>query len=262
MSHLASVHASRHAFFGVSALLFAASATVTIAWCAAMSAMGGMPMPGGWTMTMTWMRMPGQTWPGAAASFLGMWVAMMAAMMLPSSWPMIRTFGAVSARNRESGRTRAFVGAYLAVWIAFSTVATAAQWVLQRADWVNPMIVSTSASLTAAMLVVAGVYQFSPLKRVCLSRCRTPLGFLLGEWRPGSAGAWTMGLRHGLLCVGCCWALMALLFVGGAMNLPWVAALAIVVAIEKMAPMGDRVAFALGVLLMAAGGAKLALLLH
>ena len=97
---------------------------------------------------------------------------------------------------------------------------------------------------------------------VMVSRCRTPVVFLLGEWRPGAGGAWTMGLRHGLLCVGCCWALMALLFVGGAMNLAWVAALAIVVAIEKMAPKGERVAFALGVVLLAAGAGKLVSLLH
>jgi predicted metal-binding membrane protein len=195
------------------------------------------------------------------AAIFAMWAIMMAAMMLPSAWPMVRTFAAVAAGHGERARARAFAGAYVGVWTAFSALATAAQWALQRADWVDPMIVSTSTALTAALLVVAGLYQFSTLKRMCLARCRTPLGFLLGEWRPGVRGAWTMGVRHGVLCVGCCWALMALLFVGGAMNLAWVVALSIVVGIEKLAPNGERVALALGVVLIAAGLGKLVVLL-
>jgi predicted metal-binding membrane protein len=111
--------------------------------------------------------------------------------------------------------------------------------------------------LTALLLVIAGLYQFSPLKRVCLSHCRTPLGFLVGEWRAGVKGAFVMGVRHGLFCVGCCWALMALLFVGGVMNLAWIAALSIAVAIEKLAPRGDRLAAALGLALIAVGVVKL-----
>jgi predicted metal-binding membrane protein len=144
------------------------------------------------------------------------------------------------------------------VWLAFSGAATAFQWLLQSMGWVDPMIVSTSAWLTALLLLLAGIYQFSPLKRVCLANCRTPLGFLLGEWRSGTAGAFRMGVRHGLFCAGCCWALMALLFVGGVMNLAWIAALSVVVAIEKMAPHGDRWGLALGALLVAAGLVKLA----
>ena len=124
-------------------------------------------------------------------------------------------------------------------------------------DWVDPMIVSTSALLTALLLVIAGLYQFSPLKKVCLSQCRTPLGFLIGEWRAGAKGAFVMGVRHGLFCVGCCWALMALLFVGGVMNLAWIAALSVAVAIEKLAPRGERLAAALGLALIAAGLVKL-----
>jgi predicted metal-binding membrane protein len=148
------------------------------------------------------------------------------------------------------------------VWLAFSAAATALQWALQAIDWVNPMIVSSSALLTALLLLIAGVYQFSPLKKVCLSRCRTPLGFLLGEWRPGVSGAFVMGVRHGLFCVGCCWALMALLFVGGVMNLAWIAALSVVVAIEKLAPRGERVAAVLGVALIAAGVLRMALFVN
>lgn len=122
------------------------------------------------------------------------------------------------------------------------------------------MIVSTSTLLTGLLLLVAGVYQFSRLKQVCLSRCRTPMGFLLGEWRAGVHGAFVMGVRHGLICLGCCWALMALLFVGGVMNLAWVAALSITVAIEKLAPSGERLAAALGLGLIAAGLVKLLVL--
>jgi predicted metal-binding membrane protein len=190
-------------------------------------------------------------------AILAMWAVMMAAMMLPSALPMILTFVDLSRRAGDAGRGRAFVAAYLAIWSLFSVVAALAQWLLQRAGWVDPMIVSTSASLTASLLLIAGVYQFSPLKRMCLAGCRTPLGFLLGEWRAGVGGAFVMGLRHGLFCVGCCWALMALLFVGGVMNLAWVAALSVAVALEKLLPGGERLARLLGVALIALGVVKL-----
>lgn len=186
-----------------------------------------------------------------------MWALMMAAMMLPSALPMVLTFVHVSARSGAPGRAAGFVAAYLLVWFAFSVAATGAQWVLQAREWVDPMIVSVSPLLNALLLLAAGIYQFSSLKRVCLSHCRTPLGFLLGSWREGLSGAFVMGLRHGLLCVGCCWALMALLFVGGVMNLAWIAALSIVVAIEKMAPQGERLANVLGIVLIAVGLARL-----
>jgi predicted metal-binding membrane protein len=203
--------------------------------------------------------MPGSAhWRGAnVLAVVVMWAVMMAAMMLPSALPMILTFVELSRRGGEPGRARAFVAAYLTIWFVFSVAAAAAQWLLQLAGWVDPMIVSTSTSLTAALLLIAGVYQFSPLKRLCLSGCRTPLGFLLGEWRPGVAGAFAMGVRHGIFCVGCCWALMALLFVGGAMNLAWVAALSIAVAFETLLPGGQRVSSLLGVALIALGFIKL-----
>jgi predicted metal-binding membrane protein len=192
----------------------------------------------------------------AAAVWL-MWAVMMAAMMLPSALPMVLTFVKLGTDDAGRARARSFVAAYLLVWAVFSIGASAAQWGLQAMDWVDPMIVSTSSWLTAALLLIAGLYQFTPLKRICLSGCRTPMGFLLGEWRPGVAGAFVMGLRHGLFCMGCCWALMALLFVGGAMNLAWVAALSIAVAIEKLAPRGERLASILGLGLIAAGLARL-----
>lgn len=192
----------------------------------------------------------------SAASVLAiwtMWALMMAAMMLPSGLPMILTFTDLALRGAEPARGRSFVAAYLVVWFAFGAGATAVQWALQAIGWVDPMIVSRSAWLTGLLLLVAGVYQFSRLKHACLSRCRTPLGFLLGEWRAGLSGAFVMGVRHGMFCVGCCWALMALLFVGGVMNLAWIAALSIAVAVEKLAPHGERLAAALGLVLIGAG---------
>ena len=195
-----------------------------------------------------------------------MWGVMMAAMMLPSSLPMILTFVHLSRRGGEPARAGSFVAAYLFVWLAFSAMATAAQWALQALEWVNPMIVSTSTWFTGALLLIEGIYQFSSLKRLCLSRCRTPIGFLLGEWRRGTRGAFVMGTRHGLFCLGCCWALMALLFVGGVMNLAWIAALSVAVAFEKLSPGGERLSLAMGVALIvvalikwaAAGGYSIA----
>lgn len=182
-----------------------------------------------------------------------MWAVMMAAMMLPSAMPMVLTFVRSCSRSGERLRSGAFVSAYLLIWSGFSVAATASQWLLQDMGLVNPMIVSTSAGLTAVLLLVAGVYQFSPLKRMCLSHCRSPVGFLLGEWRSGAYGGLVMGLRHGLFCLGCCWALMALLFVFGVMNVLWIAALAIFVLAEKVIPLGRLVARIAGVGFAAAG---------
>lgn len=186
-----------------------------------------------------------------------MWVIMMAAMMLPSALPMILTFVDLSGRTSDFARGQGFVLAYLLVWLAFSALATMAQWALQALDWVDPMIVSTSAWLTGALLLIAGLYQFSPLKRICLSGCRSPMAFLIGDWRPGFRGAFVMGARHGLLCLGCCWALMGLLFVGGVMNLAWLAAVSVVVAVEKVLPGGDRFARLMGMVLIGLGCTKL-----
>ena len=196
------------------------------------------------------------TVPNAVAIY-AMWAVMMAAMMLPSALPMVLTFLSMGQRSGDTARGHVFVGAYLCVWLAFSAAATGAQWLLQWLTWVNPMLVSTSAALTGVLLLIAGIYQFSSLKRICLSRCRTPFAFLLGEWRDGVAGAFRMGIRHGLFCMGCCWALMALLFVGGVMNLTWIAALSLAVAMEKMLPGGERIATALGIVLIAVGSIKL-----
>lgn len=203
-----------------------------------------MPDSAGWSMA-SWL------------AIWSMWALMMAAMMLPSALPMVLTFVRLAGRQGEPARGVAFVAAYLTVWFVFSAAATAAQWALQAIGWIDQMIVSRSPGLNAMLLLLAGAYQFSPLKRLCLAGCRSPLAFLLGEWRGGRSGAFAMGWRHGQLCVGCCWALMALLFVGGVMNLAWIAALAVAVAIEKVAPLGERLGFVLGGVLLALGAVRL-----
>ena len=229
-------------------LVASAAAWAFLAWLAfdMDSGFAQLTMPGSahWTLA-------------SALAILGMWAVMMAAMMLPSTLPTVLTFAQLSLCGGDAARAASFVAGYLLVWSAFSVAATAAQWALQAAGWVDPMIVSRSPWLTAVLLLVAGVYQFSPLKQACLSACRSPLGFLLGRWRAGSLGALAMGIEHGAFCLGCCWALMALLFVGGVMNLAWIAALAIAVAIEKLGPAGRSTSTVLGLALLAAGGWKL-----
>jgi predicted metal-binding membrane protein len=186
-----------------------------------------------------------------------MWAVMMAAMMLPTAMPMVSVFAGLNRARGEAGRTVAFVAGYLVLWTAFGAAATAAQWMLQTRGLLSPMLVSMSSVLSAALLAIAGAFQFTPLKQACLRACRSPLGFLLTDWRDGLSGAARMGVRHGLYCLGCCWALMALLFVGGAMNLLWIAALTLLVAMEKFAPKGDLLAKALGALMIGAGAARL-----
>jgi predicted metal-binding membrane protein len=202
--------------------------------------------------------MPMSEW--SAANWLAvfiMWAVMMGAMMLPTTVPMATCFAMLNRRRDEGARTLVFVAAYLALWTAFGAAATAAQWALQTTGWVSPMIVSMSPLLTGTLLLIAGVFQFSGLKQACLRACRSPLGFLITDWRDGLWGAWRMGIRHGVYCLGCCWALMALLFVGGAMNLLWISALTLLVAIEKLAPRGEVIAKALGAVMIGAGLARL-----
>ncbi|CAA9526198.1 MAG: hypothetical protein AVDCRST_MAG05-3992 [uncultured Rubrobacteraceae bacterium] len=186
-----------------------------------------------------------------------MWAVMMVAMMTPSAAPMILMFAGVNRRRREQQAsyvpTGVFLAGYLAVWAAFSVIATAAQWGLHDASLLSPMAAITSPAVGGVLLVAAGVYQWTPLKHACLSKCRSPLGFVLNEWREGGRGAFLMGLKHGGYCAGCCWSLMALLFVAGVMNLLWVAAIAGFVLIEKVAPGGERLGRATGVVLVGWG---------
>ncbi|MDA0204140.1 MAG: DUF2182 domain-containing protein [Acidobacteria bacterium] len=186
-----------------------------------------------------------------------MWAVMMAAMMIPSAAPMILMFARVNRERREQQRpyvpTAVFLAGYLTVWTAFSAVATLVQGALHQAALLSPMMVSTSSTLGGILLLAAGAFQFTPLKSACLDHCRSPLSVIMSEWREGAQGAFVMGLRHGSYCAGCCWILMALLFVAGVMNLLWVAAIAVFVLIEKAAPQGVWVGRAAGLALIAAG---------
>ena len=167
-----------------------------------------------------------------------MWAIMMAAMMLPSAAPMLMLFARISAARSNGARAGLATGVlalgYLAAWAGFSALATLAQWGLLEARLVSPMMSSASPALSAALLAAAGAYQFTPLKNACLARCRSPLSVLLNDWREGLAGAFSMGLRQGAYCIGCCWLLMALLFVFGVMNLVWIVALTVFVLVEKL----------------------------
>ena len=206
--------------------------------------------------TMTEVAMPQmqQVWgvTDFALTFV-MWAVMMVAMMTPSAAPMILMFAGVNRRRREQQvsyvPTSVFLAGYLAVWAVFAVLATAAQWGLHDVSLLSPMVAITSPVLGGVLLLAAGVYQWTPLKHVCLRKCRSPLGFVLNEWREGRWGAFAMGLKHGGYCAGCCWSLMALLFVAGVMNLLWVAAIAAFVLLEKVAPGGDWFGRAAGVVL-------------
>ena len=204
---------------------------------------------------------------GAGASsdpgvLFAMWAVMMVAMMLPSATPLVLLFATIARRRRErrspAAPTGALAAGYLLAWTAFSAAAALAQWGLHHAALLSPSMASASPVLGGVLLVAAGVYQWTPLKGRCLAECRSPLGFLSREWREGVGGALVMGVRHGAFCVGCCWLLMALLFVAGVMNLLWVAALAAFVLLEKVAPLGGWLGRAAGVALAAWGAWVLA----
>jgi predicted metal-binding membrane protein len=207
--------------------------------------------------------MPGMEMPSAAmaspsdaaaylASAFVMWFLMMIAMMLPSATPMIMLYGGL-ARGARGGQavlapTSIFAGAYLAVWGGFSALAALAQWLLVRSGAVSEVnLAFGNQRVCGALLIAAGLYQATPLKRACLQNCRSPMSFLMQFWRPGWAGAARLGLTHGTYCFGCCALLMALLFVFGVMNLVWVATLALLVLAEKVLPVGPPVGVAAGV---------------
>ena len=171
-----------------------------------------------------------------------MWAAMMIAMMLPSALPTILIFHRAARNDPQvrspSRRMLSFAAGYIVAWSGFGVGASLLQWGLAKAALLSPMMVSASPWLGGAILVVAGVYQWTPLKYACLRHCRSPLAFLAEHWRPGMPGALQLGLRHGFYCVGCCWALMLLLFVGGVMSLLWIAGITAFVLLEKLAPHG------------------------
>ncbi len=219
--------------------------------------MGMGDMDGGMGMGMAMADM--RSWSGAdfGLMFL-MWAVMMVAMMAPSAAPMLLMFAAVNRKRREREApyvpTGIFLAGYVIVWTAFSVAATGGNWGLHQASLLSSMMgASTSGYLGGALLLAAGAFQWSPLKYACLKQCRTPMGFMMTSWRDGPVGALRMGLEHGAYCLGCCWALMLLLFVLGIMNLVWIAALAAFVLAEKVAPKAEWASRATGVLLIGWG---------
>jgi len=248
-------HPPRHAFYGVSALLFAVSTAVTIVWCSSMTAMGGMPMPGGWTMSMAWMRMPGQTWPGAAASFLGMWIVMMVAMMLPSLVPMLQRYRHALIRSGQTplGPLTTLVGAsYFLAWAVFGFAAFPLGVALAAIAMQQPTLARAVPLAMGVVVLVAGGLQFTAWKARHLACCRElpACGCML----PADAGtAWRHGLRLAVHCIYCCAGLMAILLVLGVMDLRAMAVVAAAVTVERLAPAGERVARAIGVVTIVAG---------
>ncbi|MGH8952995.1 MAG: DUF2182 domain-containing protein [Acidimicrobiia bacterium] len=207
-----------------------------------MSSVLSMPMTSAWTPVQTGL-------------MVMMWAVMMAAMMLPSAVPMVLAYDRMDGRSAEgrTGSTSAFIAGYVLVWTAFAVGATGLQWVLHDLTLVNGMGVVAKGGPAGLLLVGAGIFQFTPVKRRSLGACRTPMGFLTASWRDGRAGALRMGLHHGSLCLRCCWALMILLFVLGVMNLAWVAVLAIFVLGEKVLRRGEAISVIGGVVLIAWG---------
>lgn len=199
-----------------------------------------------------------KTWGTAEVVVMfAMWVVMMAAMMLPSASPTMLMFARLNRRRQERQGpfvpTAFFLLGYLLVWTGFSAAATLGQWGLHSATLLSPMMVATSPLLGGTLLAAAGMYQWSRLKQACLLHCRSPLHFFIVNWKNGKVGALRMGLRHGSYCVGCCWILMALLFVAGVMNLLWVAVIALFVLAEKILPRGELISRGAGAVLVVAG---------
>jgi len=252
---MGSERASSRAFFGVSALLFAASAATTIVWCTSMSAMGGMPMPGGWTMSMAWMRMPGQTWPGAAASFLGMWVVMMVAMMLPALVPVLWRYRQAVGRTDEMrlGLLTVLMGVgYFFVWTVFGIAAFPLGITLAAVAMQQPALARAVPIAVGVVVLIAGALQFSAWKARHLASCREAPG--RGRSLPADAGtAWRHGLRLGLHCSGCCAGLMTILLVIGVMDLRAMAVVAGAITLERLVPAGERVARTIGTVVVGAG---------
>jgi predicted metal-binding membrane protein len=233
------------------AVLLILATLVSWLWIVAMA----RDMYGAMTGASAWMMTP--VWDARHVALLwAMWTVMMVGMMLPSASPMLLMYGTAARRSggQASGASRriyALAAGYLVIWAAFSVGATALQRLLTAGLAVSPMMELTSPAVGAALLLIAGLYQLTPLKQSCLRSCRSPLGFLMSRWRTGSFGAFRMGVEHGVLCVGCCWALMLLLFAGGVMNLAVIAALTAFVAFEKLTPLGVPGSRLSGVLLVA-----------
>jgi predicted metal-binding membrane protein len=235
------MHRTAAAPRGVPVLLAGVAGVTALAWfdlwrrAGAMMQVDGMGMNMAMAAPAPW-RMPELLAAGA------MWSVMMVAMMLPAATPVLTLFSAAQRSRTAVPRGVApaglFAAGFVALWMAWSWLAAGVQWILQGALVLSPQLTVVRTPLAAVILAVAGLYQFTPLKDACLARCRSPLGFLLSEWRNGPWGALRMGVRYGVFCAGCCWALMGLLFVVGVMNLLWIALLSIFVLVEKTALRG------------------------
>ena len=249
---------ARHRALVIGALIV----LIALAWAWLVSGAGtGMrplislvPSPSG-QMSMPGMDMPAAietAAPWTAGRFvltLAMWWVMMVAMMLPSAAPVILLYARAAADGHPERRpaTPSFLTGYLCAWGLFSLLATGLQFLIEAGGQLNVSAIAVrSPWLTGSVLVAAGIYQLSPVKDICLRHCRNPAVFLSRHYRPGYAGAWRMGLLHGFYCVGCCWMLMLLLFVGGVMNLAWIALLTLMIAAEKLLPFGRIVTIASG----------------
>jgi len=247
------------------AVVLAALVVLTLlAWLALFAGAGTGMNPAamsGWWLPMT--LPPAESWPWTPYYWLiafFMWAVMMVAMMLPSAAPLVLLYARVVRHAESQGREvdapasiAAFASGYLTLWILFSVLAVALQFGLERSGLMSAMMASRSVVVSGALLIAAGLYQLSPLKASCIRHCRGLAAFLAAHWRPGVAGAWRMGLLHGGYCVGCCAVLMLLLFVGGVMNLVWIAGLTLFVALEKFAPFGEATTKLTAAILVAAG---------
>lgn len=245
------MHARERALIGVALVLLS-----LLAWAYLVR----HAMPSGMPSAMANpMAMAGETGSGIELLAVNalMWTIMMVAMMLPSAGPMILTYARVHQEKAANGLasvpTWLFVAGYLAVWTGLALLLALAQWGLHQSELLGSAMGRVGPLLGGGLLIAAGAFQFSRLKQACLGRCRSPLGFLMTEWREGHAGAAIMGIRHGAFCTGCCWALMLLMFVGGVMSLTWMAGLALYFLAEKLLPGMEAITRLTGVLLIAAG---------
>lgn len=216
--------------------------------------MGNMPAMAG----MTDMKRQSGFDPLPLLGLFLMWSVMMAAMMLPTAMPMILSFARMQTADHQRGAlvlsVFIFAGGYVAAWTGFSIAATLLQTGLGGLSLLSPKMMKVmSGPLAGGILILAGIYQFTPLKQACLRQCQSPIRFLMTQWREGSSGAFNMGLRHGAFCVGCCWALMALLFVTGVMNTVWIIAITAYVLMEKMIPHSALVSKGIGAGMIAMG---------
>jgi len=246
---------SEGSFFGTAALLFAASTAVTIVWCASMSGMGGMRMPGGWTMSMMWMRMPGQTWPGAAATFLVMWVVMMVAMMLPAFVPMLWRYRQAVRRTAttwQGGLTTMVCIGYFVVWAILGMAAFTFGVALAAAEMRVPALARAAPVAVGLIVLMCGALQLTAWKAQRLACCRAPPGGG-SSLRADVGTAWRYGLRLGLQCSCCCGSLTAILLVVGVMDLRAMAVVTAAITAERLAPAGERIARAIGVIVIGAG---------